>query len=119
VTVTVETETDGEYTVVVAPAPPSAELPPIVTVVVTCVARLLAAFSAFLIAEPGIGEPAIMQANCKGVKRRFVSRLLSQLPCIQVTTSGRKFPAEARQMHPISEMSQLVSGDWSMQSWIH
>ena len=64
-TVTVETETDGEYTVVVAPAPPSAELPPIVTVVVTCVARLLAAFSAFLIAEPGIGEPAIMQANCR------------------------------------------------------
>jgi hypothetical protein len=98
-------------TVVVDPAPPSAELPPLVAVVVTCAAKLLAAFCAFRIAAAGIGEPATMQANCKGVKRRFVSKLSSQLPCIQVTTSGRRFPDEARQIQPMSEISQFVSGD--------
>ncbi len=47
-----------ESIVVVAPDPPDADEPPTVTVVVTCEARLLASFSAFLNAEAGIGTPA-------------------------------------------------------------
>lgn len=106
-------------TVVVAPDPPVADEPPVVTVVVTCVARLLASFSAFLNAEAGMGTPTRSQASCKGVSRRLLSRALSQFPCIHRIRSGRKFPAEARQRHWMSVTSQLSSWDWSIQLWTH
>lgn len=62
VVVTVVVVTDSLPTVVVACAPPIAEEPPTVTVLVAC-ARLLPSFSAFLMAESGIGVPAIWHAN--------------------------------------------------------
>jgi len=104
-------------TVVVASEPPVAEDPPTVTVVVVWASRLLAWFSAFRIADSGIGAPAISHTICNGVRRRSSSR--SQLPCMHVMRSGRKFPAEARQRQATSVTEQLSSWDWSIQSWIH
>jgi hypothetical protein len=61
--VTVTVVTLPALIVVVASAPPVAEDPPIVTVVVTCSARLEAWFSAFRRADSGIGAPAISHAH--------------------------------------------------------
>ena len=122
VTVVVVTDTETESTVVVASEdPPVADAPPIVTVsvIVACVARLLSRFSAFLIADSGIGAPATSQTSCSGVSNRLLSRVLSQLPCTQVMTSGRKFPADARQRQAISVTLQLSSWDCVIQSWTH
>lgn len=112
-TVTVEIEGVGGSTVVVTPEIPVADEPPIVTVVVTGCweARLLAWFSAFLMADSGIGVPATSHTNWRGVNRMSLSRLLSQLPCMQVTKSGRKFPADALQRHLTSVIEQLSSWD--------
>jgi hypothetical protein len=64
VTVIVNTEEDSTSPVVVAAYPPLvAEDASIVTVFVTCDAMLLPTFSAFCIAESGIGAPAISQVN--------------------------------------------------------
>lgn len=106
---TVTVVVDPASIVVVASAPPVADEPPAVTVVVTCAARLEASFSAFRRADSGIGAPAISHAHCSGVKRRLLSRSLSQFPCIQVIKSGRKLPAEARHRHAMSVTEQLSS----------
>lgn len=108
VTVTVDSDNDSDSTVVVIPADPLADCSPRVTVVVTCVARLLAKFSAFLKAEAGIGVPAMSQRYCKGVNNKLVSRELSQLPCIQVIRSGKKFPADARHCEELETDLELL-----------
>jgi hypothetical protein len=86
---------------------------PVVMVLVTS-ETLLAALSAFAIADSGIGAPAISQATCTGARRRSTSRLLSQLLCMHATVSGRKFPADALHRHTISVIAQLLSGDSSI-----
>lgn len=67
----------------------------VVTVVVICAARLLAALSALCIADPGIGAPAMSHIHWRGVNRRLSSILLSQLLCIQLITSGKKVPPDS------------------------
>ena len=113
VTVAVVTDTESDSTVVVAaePEPPVAEAPPSVTVcvVVTCVARLLATFSAFRMADSGIGAPATSHTSCSGASNKLLSRSLSHSPCMQVMRSGRKLPADARQRQPIFVTAQLSS----------
>lgn len=109
VVVIVVVVTDPALIVTVAAAPPVAEAPPSVTVVVTCAARLEAWFSAFRRADAGIGAPAISHAHCRGVRSKLLSRSLSHCPCMQVIKSGRKLPAEARQRHATSVISQLSS----------
>lgn len=111
VTVVVVTNTDRDCTAVVALEPPLAEAPSIVTVcvVVTCIARLLAWFSAFCIADSGIGAPAMSHASCSGINNRLLSRLLSHWLCMQVISSGRKLSADARHKQVTSVTSQLPS----------
>jgi hypothetical protein len=42
-----------------------------------------------------------------------------QLPCMQVTRSGRKLPAEARQRQAMSVTWQFEYWDWLMQFRMH
>lgn len=90
-----------------------------VIVIVACVARLLCKFSAFLIADAGMGAPARSHASSKGVRSRLLSSWLSQFACIQVIKSGRKFPLDARQRQAISVILQFSSWELLMQSWTH
>ena len=82
---------------------------------VTCVARLVASFSALCKAADGIGAPAISQASLRGSNRRSSSSSLSQESCMQVIKSGRKSPAEARHKQTMSVISQSSSCDEYMQ----
>jgi len=87
-------------------------------VLAACVlpAAVLAALSALSITDWGIGSPASWHANCIGLSSRSGSRLLSQLPFIQITAFVRKFPADAVHRHPMSARPQL---DRWTQFWIH
>ena len=99
----------AQFVGVDAPADPLAELAPVVTVVVTCAARLEISVCALWMAEEGIAAPARLHAHSSGVKRLSVSRSLSQKSCIHVIRSGRKLPADARQRHAMSVAEQLSS----------
>lgn len=121
VVVVVVVVTDRDKTVVVACALPVVELPPIVTVVVTWLSRLLAILCAFRIAVEGIGAPASLQAICSGLSKRETSERTLSEHCqrMQVTRLGRKFPDEARQKQAMSVAEQFSSSEELMHCCMH